>query len=250
MGKAFGEEYATRDPMLAPATNAKFGDYQSNAALPLAKPLGLKPRDAANKLLECLDLSITSTTASDNDSLGIGPSVVEQNTMQEQGVKDANDEVDIIAVFETPTIAGPGFINFALTDSFVTSRLSAMNVDPVRLGVPVAKHSERVVVDFSSPNIAKEMHVGHLRSTILGDTLSRVLEFRGHDVVSEKEKAKGLHLVWLLHTPIFFSRINNSWHLFWLLRLPDPVFPRCFLISLSSPCHLFFNQQQRVDTRL
>jgi hypothetical protein len=58
-----------------------------------------------------------------------------------------------------------------------------MLADPVRLGVPVAPVRQKVVVDFSSPNIAKEMHVGHLRSTIIGDTLARVLEFRGHDVV-------------------------------------------------------------------
>jgi len=67
--------------------------------------------------------------------------------------------------------------------SFVESRLAAMLQDPARLGVPKPGRPQRVVVDFSSPNIAKEMHVGHLRSTIIGDTLARVLEFLGHDVL-------------------------------------------------------------------
>lgn len=88
-------------------------------------------------------------------------------------------------------IAGPGFINMRLSDTYMQSKLATMLSDACtstsagRLGIPVPSLStrQRVVVDFSSPNIAKDMHVGHLRSTIIGDTLARVLEFLGHDVV-------------------------------------------------------------------
>jgi arginyl-tRNA synthetase len=147
MGSAFGEEYATKDAMVTAATKAAKGsDYQCNAALPLAKLLGLKsPRDAATALLA---------------------------------------ELNLEGVCDEPSIAGPGFINLKLSDAFVEASLEAMRADPTRLGVPEAPTKQKVVVDFSSPNIAKEMHVGHLRSTIIGDTLSRVLEFRGHNVVS------------------------------------------------------------------
>jgi arginyl-tRNA synthetase len=158
MGAAFGAEYALKDAMVTSATkSAKGSDYQCNAALPLAKLLGLpSPRDAAAALLAQLDVS---------------------------------------GVFEAPTVAGPGFINLKLCDAFVDASLEAMRLDPRRLGVPLAPTKQKVVVDFSSPNIAKEMHVGHLRSTIIGDTLSRVLEFRGHDVVWESYQVGGCRVL-------------------------------------------------------
>mmetsp|Transcript_26193 Transcript_26193/g.33958 ORF Transcript_26193/g.33958 Transcript_26193/m.33958 type:complete len:658 (+) Transcript_26193:86-2059(+) len=144
LGKAFGPEFAESNPLLTPATKDEFGDYQCNAAMPLAKPLKSKPRDVATKLVEALDIS---------------------------------------SICETPEIAGPGFINIKLKPDYVSSRIKSMAADPERLGVPKVAEPKRVVIDFSSPNIAKEMHVGHLRSTIIGDTLSRVLEFLGHDVL-------------------------------------------------------------------
>jgi len=140
---AFGETYINLDPILVPASNPKFGDYQANVALSLSKKLGQSPRAIANAIVEKLEISDICTA---------------------------------------PEIAGPGFINLKLQTSYLEAQLQAIQTDP-RLGVPVAKQLQREIVDFSSPNIAKEMHVGHLRSTIIGDCIARILEFRGHDVL-------------------------------------------------------------------
>ncbi len=122
--------------------NPKFADYQANVAMSLAKPLKQKPRAIAEAIV-------------------------------------AHLEVD--EVCEPPEVAGPGFINLKLTTDYLQRQLQAMHQDE-RLGVPAAQNPQRVIVDFSSPNIAKEMHVGHLRSTIIGDAIARALEFRQHEV--------------------------------------------------------------------
>ena len=140
---AFGSDYAGVDPMLVSASNPKFGDYQSNAALSLAKQLGKPPRAIAQTIIQHLDVS---------------------------------------DICETPSVAGAGFINFTLKPEYLQAQLSEIQADS-RLGIAPAKQPGRVVVDFSSPNIAKEMHVGHLRSTIIGDCIARILEFQGHDVL-------------------------------------------------------------------
>lgn len=140
---AFGSDFANVDPLVVNASNPQFGDYQSNIALSLAKPLKQSPRAIASQII---------------------------------------DSLNITDICQTPTIAGPGFINLSLQPSFLEQKISQMQKDS-RLGVAKAKPSQRVIVDFSSPNIAKEMHVGHLRSTIIGDSIARVLEFRGHDVL-------------------------------------------------------------------
>lgn len=88
-------------------------------------------------------------------------------------------ETDSFASIE---VAGPGFINLTLRPSFLSSLLEARLLDP-RLGIPRPRKPQRIIVEFSSPNVAKEMHVGHLRSTIIGDVLARLFEFLGHDVL-------------------------------------------------------------------
>lgn len=143
LAAAFGNDYAEVDPILVTASNPKFGDYQSNIALSLTKQLGQPPRAIAEKIVAHLDVNDTC---------------------------------------ETPSIAGPGFINLTLKPAYLEAQLSSMQTDP-RLGIAAAKEPKRAIVDFSSPNIAKEMHVGHLRSTIIGDCIARVLECRGHDVL-------------------------------------------------------------------
>jgi arginyl-tRNA synthetase len=135
------------DPQLAPASKPDFGDFQANGALPLAKPLGQPPRKIAEAVVE---------------QLKADPAFTE--------------------LCQDPQIAGPGFINLTLKPERLAAEVQ-LRLGDQRLGVPVVEQGAPVVVDFSSPNIAKEMHVGHLRSTIIGDSLARVLEFRGHPVL-------------------------------------------------------------------
>ena len=147
MQRAFPEVDDLLDPQLAPASKPEFGDFQANGALPLAKPLKQAPRQIAGAIVEALQADPAFT--------------------------------DLCL---EPQIAGPGFINLTIRPERLAAEVSARLGDP-RLGVPEVQNDAAVVVDFSSPNIAKEMHVGHLRSTIIGDSLARVLEFRGHRVL-------------------------------------------------------------------
>ena len=127
------------------ATDPRFGDYQSNAALILAKQLGENPRALAQKILDLWDPS---------------------------------------DLCEPPTIAGAGFINFTLRPETVAAKTADLLRDD-RLGVGKTTPAKRIVIDFGSPNVAKPMHVGHIRSTVLGDALARIASFLGHEVIRD-----------------------------------------------------------------
>ena len=142
---AFGDEHADADPMVRPSGNPKFGDYQANLAMALGKAMGRKPRDVAQAVAE---------------------------------------NVDREGLFDGIEVAGPGFINLTLTSDALAERAAAMLHDE-RLGVAPADPPQTVVVDYSAPNVAKEMHVGHLRSTIIGDAIARVLSLQGHRVIRQ-----------------------------------------------------------------
>ena len=124
---------------------SQFADFQSNVALPLGKRLGKAPRDLANEIVGHLDV----------------------------------DDVT-----EPPTVSGPGFINFTLRPRWIADAATGLLADP-RLGTPLKSRPKSVIVEYSSPNIAKEMHVGHLRSTIVGDAIARVTEFVGDHVIRD-----------------------------------------------------------------
>ena len=127
------------------ARDKSHGDFASNLAMMLAKPAGMKPRDLAEQLVAALPGN---------------PAVASVN------------------------IAGPGFINFFQDRQWLARKLDQALADK-RLGVAAAEPAQRVVVDYSSPNLAKEMHVGHLRSTIIGDAVARVLAHLGHNVIRQ-----------------------------------------------------------------
>ena len=124
---------------------SSFADFQANVALPLGKRLGRPPREVAAELAGRLEVS---------------------------------------DVCEPPEVSGPGFINFRLRDDWIADQASRMLDDP-RLGLAPVARTQTVVVEYSSPNIAKEMHVGHLRTTIVGDAIARVLGFAGHGVIRD-----------------------------------------------------------------
>jgi arginyl-tRNA synthetase len=132
---------------VTPSTQAQFGDYQCNNALKIGKALRISPRDVAEKIV---------------------------------GHFDRNDEgKEMISKLE---VAGPGFINITISPSFLASQIDHLLQDD-RLGVPEPEKKQKVIVEFSSPNVAKELHVGHLRSTIIGDAIARLFEFLGHNVL-------------------------------------------------------------------
>src|SRR5438128_5771878 len=130
---------------VSPATDPRFGDYQSNAALVLGKQRGENPRKIADAIVSRLDVA---------------------------------------EICEQPNVAGAGFINFTLKREAVEKKIAEILHDE-RFGVASATSPRKIVVDFGSPNVAKPMHVGHIRSTFLGDALARIAKFLGHDVIRD-----------------------------------------------------------------
>ena len=131
--------------MIRPAGDPKFGDYQANCAMPLGKQLGKPPRDIAAELIA---------------------------------------DVSLDSLCSNVEIAGPGFINLTLSDDWLNTNLTAALQDD-RLGVSTTDTPQKYVVDYSSPNVAKPMHVGHIRSTVIGDAIAKVLRFAGHEVITD-----------------------------------------------------------------
>ncbi|MEM9827129.1 MAG: arginine--tRNA ligase [Planctomycetota bacterium] len=132
--------------MVRPTTDAANGDYQINAAMPLSK------------LLREKDAKVTAAA------------LVERLQWQD--------------VFETPEIAGPGFVNLKLRNEVLGKEICKRVID-TRLGVAEVAAKQTIVIDYSSPNVAKPMHVGHIRSTVIGDALARTLRFLGYDVITD-----------------------------------------------------------------
>mgnify|MGYP003325486043 CR=1 FL=1 len=131
--------------MLKPTADGKFGDFQANCAMPLAKQHKQAPRDLAQALIS---------------------------------------KLDVADLCEPPEIAGPGFINLKIKTERLAAETAALCCDD-RLGVVPVSSPRTYVVDYSSPNVAKPMHVGHLRSTVIGHALYRILKFLGHQVLSD-----------------------------------------------------------------
>ncbi|WP_281556140.1 arginine--tRNA ligase [Thalassomonas sp. RHCl1] len=133
------------NPAISLSNRPEFGDYQANGVMGAAKKLKTNPRELATKVVEQLDLS---------------------------------------GIVDNIELAGPGFINIKLADSWLAEQLAQTGADE-KLGVREREKPQTVVVDYSAPNLAKEMHVGHLRSTIIGDAVVRALEFRGDKVIRQ-----------------------------------------------------------------
>ena len=156
------------------ARDKTHGDFASNIAMMLAKPAGLKPRDLAEKIIAALP---------------------------------ADPQVSKVE------IAGPGFLNFFQNTQALASRLDAALAD-ARLGVHKAGAAQKVVIDLSAPNLAKEMHVGHLRSTIIGDAVARVLEFLGDEVIRQNHVGDwgtqfGMLMAYLQENPITSDELSD-----------------------------------------
>ncbi len=141
----FVPEPASYVDMLRPTQDARFGDFQANCAMPLKAVLNQPPREIAERIISAWDVA---------------------------------------DLCEPPTIAGPGFINLKLRDDRLSMETARLLPDD-RLGVPLTDSPKTCVVDFSGPNVAKPMHVGHLRSTVIGNALEHVLRFLGHRVIGD-----------------------------------------------------------------
>lgn len=132
---------------VVPATDPKFGDYQCNDALKLAKKVGMKPRDAAQKVADAL-AALEGTP------------------------------------FSKVEVAGPGFLNLTVSGDWLAAQLAGL-ASAQNCGIPQRGAGKRVVIDYSSPNAAKQMHIGHIRSTVIGCAIDRIYRALGYDVVAD-----------------------------------------------------------------
>jgi arginyl-tRNA synthetase len=165
LGRAFREAAGVDDvePSVAPAQNPQFGDYQSNAAMALAKRTSQKPRDLAQRVVEI-----------------------------------ARRSEAFSSLVEEVSVAGPGFINVRLRAEALGHMLASMHGSSLGVGRDADPHS--VVIDLCGVNVAKQMHVGHLRSTIIGDSLARVMERLGRNVIRQNHLGDwGLQIAMVLH---------------------------------------------------
>ncbi len=161
------------------AADPRFGDYQANGVMAIAKQMGANPRKLAEQVAGQLGL----------------------------------EEMCL-----PPEVAGPGFINLRIRPEFLGRAMLELRDDPERLGIERAMTPKTVVVDYSGPNIAKQMHVGHLRSTIIGDCICRTLEFLGHNVIRQNHIGD-----WGTQ----FGRVLlGLWHLCMSIKRGDPYFRR------------------------
>lgn len=142
---ALSSDFPDADPKVMAANDPRFGDYQTNIAMILAKQAKANPRQVAQQII---------------------------------------DKLEVADLCAPPEIAGAGFINFRLKPEALTARFAELSRDE-HLGVPRPAQPKKIVIDFSSPNVAKPMHIGHIRSTILGDALARIGEFLGHSTVRD-----------------------------------------------------------------
>ncbi len=150
ISQALNDAGAPNSPAVVKASSRpEFGDYQANGIMGAAKKLGMNPRELATSIVDKL-----------------------------------NSDNDINHLVEKLEIAGPGFINIHLKNAWLANQLETTLSDE-NLGIIKTDNPDNVVIDYSAPNLAKEMHVGHLRSTIIGDAISRVLEFLGHHVIRQ-----------------------------------------------------------------
>src|SRR5689334_17770588 len=145
MRAAFGNALPDYEPMIQLAARPEFGDYQANFAMRLAKLMQKKPMDIAQAVI---------------------------------------DQLQQREIFQKLEPSGPGFINITLTNDFLAQQLQLL-VDDERLRIEKAEKPQNIIVEYSSPNVAKEMHVGHLRTTIIGDAIARILNFLGHRVIRQ-----------------------------------------------------------------